>query len=187
MKFQKTKVLNHAKLWEIAKTHQEFTIYDLSDAGKRSTSFVHAAIKDWLYWGYVKAAGKRGNRKLFAVTQKAGTPPTTAQSGRIMSDITPQESMWFVIRNAGVFDYRDIAMQANNEEVRVSEEQASEFCRMLANAGYLKVERKADGKGRLAMYRLVKNTGPKPPRERRIRAVFDDNVGDFTYVARGLK
>lgn len=181
------KLINRAHLWEIAKAHQEFTAHDLAAAAKRSTQHVLDAIHDWMHWGYAKAAGKRGNRNLYRLTDKAGTPPTTDGTGRVVSAATPQESMWFVIRKAGVFNYLDVAMQANTEDVKVDQEQAQAFCQMLANAGYLRVERKADGRGRLALYRLIRDTGPRPPRERRIRAVWDDNKQDFTYIARGLK
>lgn len=182
-----TKLANRAHLWELAKIHEEFTAHDLAAAAKRSLEHVRQAIKDWVRWGYATAAGKRGNRDLFRVVEgKAGTPPATDPEGRVVTNLTPQQSMWFVIRKSGVFSYRDVAMQANTQDVSVTEDQARDYCQMLANAGYLRVERKADGKGRLALYRLMKNTGPRPPREKRIRAVWDDNKQEFTHIARGL-
>lgn len=187
MPFAKTKLINRAHLWELAKVHKEFTAHDLSVAEKCSTQTVFNALKDWKRWGYVAEAGLRGNRKLFRITKKAGIPPVGDLNSDVMKVTTPQESMWFVIRKAGVFDFRDIAMQANNESVAVTEDDARDFCRMLANAGYLRVEKKADGKGRLARYRLINDTGPKPPRACRVRAVYDANKSAFTYIAGGLK
>lgn len=182
-----SKLANRAHLWELAKIHEEFTAHDLSAASKRSLEHVRQGIKDWVRWGYAKPAGKRGHRTLFRVVKgKEGIPPATDPTGRVVSNVTPQQSMWFVIRKSGVFSYRDIAMQANTEDTAVTEELAREYCQMLANAGYLRVERKADGRGRLALYRLVKNTGPRPPREKRIRAVWDDNKQEFTHVAKGV-
>lgn len=182
------KLANHDHLWTLAKIHEEFTAHDLAVAAKRSVQFVQKALKDWRKWGYIVDAGMRGNRKLYRVVKRdAGTPPVTDLNGRVIRDGTPIENMWFVIRKSGVFSHHDIAMQANTEDVDVSEELARDYCRMLANAGYLRVERKADGKGRPALYRLVQNTGPRPPREKRIRAVWDDNKQDYTYVSRGLK
>jgi hypothetical protein len=187
MGFQRTKLANRSRLWELAKIHIEFTAHDLSAADKRSLEFVRLAIKDWVRWGYAQPNGKRGNRDLYKVTKKPGTPPVSDEKGRVLSSATPTESMWFVIRKAGVFSFRDVAMQANTEATPVTEDQARDFCRMLVGAGYLRIERKADNKGRLALYRLIHNTGPIPPREKRIRAVWDENKGEFTHVARTLK
>lgn len=187
MPFAKTKLVNRAHLWELAKIHKEFTAHDLSDAGKCSTQTVFNALKDWKRWGYVVEAGLRGNRKLFRIIEKVGIPPVGDLNGDVMKATTPQESMWFVIRKAGVFDFRDIAMQANNESVAVTEDDARDFCRMLANAGYLRVERKANSKGRLARYRLINDTGPRPPRACRVSAVYDENTSKITHIARGLK
>jgi hypothetical protein len=39
---------------------------------------------------------------------------------------------------------------------------------------------------REAIYRLVRDTGPRPPRERRVRAVWDENLGEYTYISGGL-
>ncbi|CUH68022.1 hypothetical protein TG4357_03346 [Thalassovita gelatinovora] len=182
------KLINREHLWNLAKIHEEFTAHDLAAAAHRSLEHVRQSIKDWVRWGYAKADGKRGNRDLYRVVKgKTGTPPATDPSGRVIANVTPHQSMWFVIRKSGVFSYRDVAMQANTQDVAVIEDQARDYCQMLANAGYLDVVRKADGKGRLALYRLVKNTGPLPPREKRIRAVWDDNARDYTYVSRGMK
>ncbi|MDP2064178.1 MAG: hypothetical protein Q8Q63_03405 [Phaeovulum sp.] len=40
---------------------------------------------------------------------------------------------------------------------------------------------------REAIYRLIRNTGPRPPRERRVRAVWDDNLGELVLLNGGLQ
>ena len=76
-------------------------------------------------------------------------------------------------------------MHANTPNVPVTRDEAQDYCRFLASAGYLKVIRKATPT-LTPRYKLIKNTGPLPPRERRVRAVYDDNLEQFTYVAGGI-
>lgn len=182
MVFQRTKLNNRSHLWELAKVHEVFTAFDLSAAERCSVETVRAAIKDWKRWGYVEKVGKRGKRDLFQITKKTGTPPVTDREGSVVNNISPEESMWFVLRKAGVFDHRDIAMQANTNRVSVSRDEARNYCQFLLEAGYLRVERKADGRGRLARYRLIKDTGPKPPQAGRVKAVYDPNLHKITVL-----
>lgn len=81
------------------------------------------------------------------------------------------------------FSAIDLAAHSNTPEVAVTPEAAREYCQMLTRAGYLRVERAAIPGRREAVYRLIKNTGPRPPMERRVRAVFDENLGEIVHVA----
>ena len=177
------------RLWEIAKANETFTAFDLSADARRSLEFVRLRLKLWLKWGYIEElAEKRGMKKLYRITVKgqAHTPVLDEVDGQpIREGGSANENMWRSMRMMVTFDHVDIAMQSNTVAQPVTEEQARSYCQMLANAGYLQVLKKA-GKGRNALYKLVKNTGPKPPREKRVRAVYDDNKRAFTYVAGGV-
>ena len=175
-----TKIARREQLWTLAKIHQEFTAHDLSAAARRSLEYVREAFKEWVKCGFLEQSGKRGSRVVYRVTSKAGNP-SDAEEESVQSG--PFEKMWFAIRHAGgPFTYRDIAMMANSEATPVTEQEAQTFCQMLANSGYLRADVKADGRGRLAIYRLIQNTGPIPPRERRVRGVWDENKQAFTHI-----
>jgi hypothetical protein len=64
----------------------------------------------------------------------------------------------------------------------VTEKDARDFCRMLSRIGYIKAVRKAVPGVRDPIYKLVRNTGPLPPRARRVAAVVDDNLGAFVHL-----
>jgi len=165
---------NQAHLWQVAQAHGSFTVHELSGAAKRSVDYVRAELRGWQADGFVEKAGKRGMSILWRVTEAPGAPVTATGSR------TPEERMWFALRKAGgVFSAADLAMWTNTDEVPVSVDDAQAYCRLLLRAGYVRCEIKADGRGRMASYRLIQNTGPRAPVERRVRAVWDPNTEDF--------
>jgi hypothetical protein len=173
------------RAWCHAQAMGAFTYKDLAEAADISREAATALVRTWEARGSLRRRPDAlGARIVFEVTGEADTP--CAKGARRVRAATPQGNMWRAIRGLGAFTYRDVAMHANTSSVPVSEGAARDYCRMLANAGYLRVERKAQPKGRLAVYRLVRDTGPRPPRERRVRAVWDDNRGEYAYIAGGV-
>jgi hypothetical protein len=84
------------------------------------------------------------------------------------------------------FSPTDVMAHSHTPEFEVSLGTAQEYCQMLARSGHLRVMTKALPGRREAIYRLVRDTGPRPPRERRVRAVWDENLGEYTYISGGL-
>lgn len=96
---------------------------------------------------------------------------------------TPEENMWTAMRRLPSFIPTDLAAHATTETVTVTPEEASRYCRVLLDAGYLRVARRADpALGREAIYRLIDVTGPRPPLPRRVRAVVDQNTGETRVI-----
>lgn len=188
------KLSDRQALWEIAKEidarngDEGWGNKDLVYAFHRSREYCAQALKDWERWGYVKMIRRKGARKFYRfVPGKEGTPPVTGVDGKVIREATPQQNMWRAMRGLVpmTFNYMDIWHHANTPNTPVTKTQAHAYCRMLAHAGYLKVTQKANGKGRLARYKLIRNTGPLPPREKRVRGVWDENDQRFIYVAEG--
>jgi len=95
---------------------------------------------------------------------------------------TLRGNMWTAMRGLPTFSPQDIAVHAATEETAVTVADAAAYCRLLSRAGYLRSIRKAVPGKREAVYRLIKNTGPRPPRERRVTGVFDDNLAAFVAL-----
>jgi hypothetical protein len=87
--------------------------------------------------------------------------------------------MWTALRQMRTFGPRDVAAYAATERTAVSPEDARRYCQALLRVGYLKVVRKAVPGQREPVYRLIRNTGPQPPRLRRVAGVWDPNTGRF--------
>jgi hypothetical protein len=99
---------------------------------------------------------------------------------------SPEQNMWTAMRQMkSGFTPRDLAAHAATEATPVSPELAQEYCRSLMGAGYLGVNRKAVPGKTEAIYRLIKNTGPTAPREKRVRAVFDGNTEQTIVIGGG--
>lgn len=89
---------------------------------------------------------------------------------------SPELNMWTAMRQLKSFGPRDLAAHASTEDTLITPEIAQDYCRALLGAAYLVVARKAVPGKHQAIYRLTRNTGPRPPREKRVRAVIDGNT-----------
>ena len=98
---------------------------------------------------------------------------------------TPEGNMWTAMRMLKSFTPTDLSAHASTDTVQAPLDIAQTYCRTLLAGGYLKVMRKAAPGLREAIYRLTKDTGPRPPREKRVRAVVDDNTGQLVVIGGG--
>jgi len=170
--------------WNVALRKGEFTYQDISAETGISIRNTTSLVRSWEARNAVMRIGRIGNRQGFRVKQDE-RPVTARRDGTAMRHETAAGNMWRAMRGLRVFTPTDIAAHSNTPTCHVALPAAQEYCQMLARAGYLKVERKAVPGRREAAYRLMRNTGPLPPRERRVRAVYDDNLCEFTHMAGG--
>jgi hypothetical protein len=127
-------------------------------------------VRDWNAQGRLIAvqAGP-GLRSLWKADPAFAPKPVRASR-------SPEQNMWTAMRQMKSFSPMGLlANGATTEDVEVTLEMAQGYCRALMSAGYLAVARKAVPGKTEAIYRLTRNTGPRPPREKRVRAVIDDN------------
>ncbi|MFD1342912.1 hypothetical protein [Litorisediminicola beolgyonensis] len=175
-------------MWDATERFDEFSAYDLSAAMHVQVEHAYRALKIWMQWGFVELVRvQRGKNFYRRNPLRAGQrPPRTDEDGRRLTETTPQERMWRVMRRGDSFTPLDLVMLASTPDGPVSEEEAIEFCRMLVLADYLRTERKAQA-GNPPVYRLIQDTGPRPPRKRRVHGVYDENRDAFTYLAGGAR
>jgi hypothetical protein len=98
---------------------------------------------------------------------------------------SPEQNIWTAMRQLKAFSPRELAAHASTEDTSVTLEVAQDYCRTLLGADYLVVVRKAVPGKQLAIYRLTRNTGPRAPREKRVRAVVDDNTEQTILIGGG--
>lgn len=165
--------------WAAAIRLGEFSYAGLSAAVSIPLDRATRLVRGWVRSGAVEALGKQGGRTLRFRCRPEATPgptPPTPPSG--------EGNMWRTMRAMrAAFTPTDIAAHATTGDVLVSRDEAQLYCQLLARAGYLRVARKAAPPRREAVYRLVRDTGPQPPRERRVRAVWDANLAEFTHLS----
>lgn len=102
--------------------------------------------------------------------------PRLTRQGQPVTQGAGTENMWRAMRLLSQFSYRDIAAHATTDTVKVSEATAKSYCSLLMRCGYLRVVHPASAHGRVAVYRLIRNSGPLPPMIQRIKVVYDPNL-----------
>ncbi|WP_172298306.1 hypothetical protein [Pseudoruegeria sp. HB172150] len=163
----------------------EFTFYSLRDGARISLQMAQELARSWEKDGLaiVVRTGER-RRKVFSMTPLARRLAKQQPKQPIAEhEATPAGNMWLVMRKMGLFSRVDVAAHATTDTVQVSEQEAGDYCRLLARGGYLRIAAKEVRGKREAMYRLIRDTGPKPPAEKRVTAIFDPNVSRLTYIA----
>lgn len=124
----------------------------------------------------------------FALMRDVGVAaPRINSAGEPVTD--GRQQMWSIMRRArGAFNFRDIAFRASIEEHPVAPQEARDYIRHLALAGYLRLEtpRRADGPGQGAdsaryIFLSARNTGPRAPVVTREKCVIDGNTGAIVF------
>lgn len=101
---------------------------------------------------------------------------------RLKADGSPVKSghasanLWRSMRMMKQFAALELAAHSCTPDVEVTENMAKVYCSKLLAAGYLRVIRKAAPPKRAAIYRLIRDTGPKSPQIQRVQQVFDPNT-----------
>lgn len=166
------------RIWDECMKRRRFNTHEIAAEIGLPVDRVGKLVRTWHSEGLVQKLDGRGvkGRVIFRIAeQKKVVKPKR--------DATIHGNLWMAMRGLGEFCPTDLSAHATTDTLEVSARQANDYCRMLLNAGYLKVLRKAVPGRREARYRLIRNTGPKPPRERRVRAVYDDNQEQYVYYA----
>ncbi len=125
-----------------------------------------------LEWTLFKDAGIEAPR-----VRKDGTPVTMGLA---------QEQMWRTLRMLkGDINARELSAHAGTPAIPVRESAAADYLRNLHLAAYLDCVKpgKGTGKGGVrARYRLISDTGPRPPMICRADAIYDPNLGKTIWV-----
>lgn len=127
------------------------------------------------------------NRAHYILIRDAGLEaPRVRRDGSPVTMGLAQEQMWRTLRLlAGDTNSRELAAHASTPEVPVSPVAAADYLRTLHCANYLQCTKEGKGTGRggiLARYRLISNTGPRPPMVCRADALYDPNLGATVWV-----
>lgn len=150
-----------------------FSLTDLVDASKADRKTAKDYLRCLIPGGVVAELAEGA----FELRDDCGYhAPRLNRQGKPVTQGAGVENMWRSMRMLSQFSYRDIAAHSTTDVVSVSEATAQAYCGMLLRCGYLRVLQKADTSGRIAIYRLIRNSGPLPPMIQRIKVVYDPNL-----------
>lgn len=173
--------------WNAALSLREFTYFDIAAAAHYEVKRAATIIRDWERNGIVEGIGKGEKRRLrFRLVDPDRFRPLHLRRAAGRKETT-EGNMWTAMRALKAsFTPKDIAIHASTEATGISEEAARSYCRTLMQSGHLVCIRKAVPGRRDAVYRLVCNSGPLPPRRRMMPVVHDANSGLITPLSGGL-
>ncbi|MDO9527116.1 MAG: hypothetical protein Q7J57_16515, partial [Gemmobacter sp.] len=151
-----------ARAWALA---QRIGIFGYAEIAAELSISMEAAtkiVRGWESEGRIsiKSGGNASGRKRFAVA--ADHRPPQGRVGAVA------QQLWQSMRGLKQFSPVDLAAHCR-ADLGVTPAEASEYCQALLRAGYLRVARLAAPPARPAIYALIRNTGPRAPRERRVR------------------
>ncbi|MBL8500659.1 MAG: hypothetical protein JNL77_08790 [Nitrosomonas sp.] len=123
-----------------------------------------------------------GNQKLYYLINDVGVEaPRITKQGEKVTQGQGNEALWGAMQALGSFNTRVLAEMAG-----VVESTVKSYCKMLACAGYLAIDRKGKGVGAGGIgtqYRLLTSrvNGPRPPMITRLKAVYDPNIHEIVW------
>ncbi|MCU0826618.1 MAG: hypothetical protein MUE52_04265 [Tabrizicola sp.] len=163
----------------LACTLDQFGYTDLARRMDKSSTWARNRVQAWIKAGLLEE-----------VPADEGAPwqwrvKDSARQALQVRARSPEDNLWTAMRQMKSFSPRTLAAHATTETVAISLENAQAYCRALLGAGYLAVARKAVPGRTEPIYRLIRNTGPRPPREKRVRAVIDANTEQTIVIGGG--
>ncbi|WP_413874135.1 hypothetical protein [Albidovulum sp.] len=171
--------------WAAALRLKSFSYYALAADVGISFRWAMEIVRGWQRTGAVEllGPGHAGRHEFRVAPGRTDLPARTRPDGTLIRAGSAVGNMWRTMRALKSFTPTDVMAHSHTPEFEVSPGAAQDYCQMLARSGHLRVMTKALPGRREAIYRLVRDTGPRPPRERRVRAVWDENLGEYTYIS----
>lgn len=126
--------------------------------------------------GVLTICGKDGRKNIYTIHDDSDLFRMTAEKRTGL-----EAALWRSMRIMRVFSPPDLQTTLIGSGVAYEAPQIQAYCSLLVRARYLAVLRKA-GKIHAAQYRLVNDTGPLPPIEKRMRVVVDENEDRIVYA-----
>lgn len=163
-----------AECFDWCKSVDAFHWTDLTRETGAQRNTAQGFIRRWEGAGLIRCVRREVNKRFFILAEKTVQPPEAVQPAR-----SAEGNMWRSMRLLGQFTPTDIAAHSTAGGIDVTVPQAERYCRLLCKEGYLKALQRAQPGKRSAVYKLLRNTGPKTPRARRVSGLWDPNTGEF--------
>lgn len=179
------------RMWQAIRRQRKFTCMELQEACGRPMLNLET-MQDYLLAlvraGHLKQLNKQGqdarakfDQVRFELVKDAFETPRLDKQGKVVTQGTATLAMWRAMKALKEFDHREIQKAATLGSIfKVSAQTAKSYVALLAQAGYFRTLRQAQGPIP-ARYRLVRDTGAHPPAITRRKVVFDRNLGEFTH------
>lgn len=167
---------NREIIWAEIRKQGEFTQKSLEQKTRVNEDTIRTYVRGLLKAGFIEQVGEIKNElspfvrttlksKLYRLVNDIGvdTPRVTRDGRMLKPDLTAD--LWRSMRILKCFSVEELCFSISRD---VKYYTAETYCVFLHKAGYL---RRNEGK-----YWLINNSGPRAPKIRRIKAVYDPNL-----------
>lgn len=177
------------RIWELIRAWQgDFTLAELTG---RVPARIHAdTVRTYVVSLFnagilARVTDQQGAQTGYCLANDQGVEaPRVRKDGRPVIVGRGQENMWRTLRALNrPFHARELAALASTPESPVSPVAARDYLRRLQAAGYFNFDERPAADPH---YRLILNTGPRPPMVQRIHRVYDPNLGQIMWTEPGI-
>lgn len=168
------------RIWTIIRELRTVTVHETTDRCGVKEDAVRAYFTGLVAAGIlgVLQRGTGGKHSVYTLKRDLGVhAPRVRKDGTFLPD-SVRSRLWRAMPIFGIFTARELAMSTTLAESPVSRAEALDYCRWLAQAGYLRDL--GDEKFRFVPAR---HTGVKAPQIVRVTQVYDPNIDQL--VAHG--
>lgn len=158
-----------------------FTVQDIARGSGVAPATAGRYAKGWCRTGIatVISRGAEGSRYRITPFARALIRARAAREAQRAGETKSAEGQtWRAMRMMREFSVIDITASSDD----LNEDAVRAYCGALLEAGYLRISRREEPGLRSGYYRLIRDTGPLPPRERMARVVWDDNLCEVVGV-----
>lgn len=170
-------------MWDRMRELRIFEIAEICGGAKHAKTDARKYVMSLCHAGICYYKSDSSPRKFVLKRDMGKDYPRIRKDGSVVGLDRGQLNMWRAMRGLDCFNAQDIAAHATTDETSVKLQTAKSYIKHLLAAGYLRIIKKAKGgkTGNLAIYKLVRNTGPFAPKIQRVKQVYDMNIEKVTY------
>lgn len=176
------------RVWNaIRRSSAPFSASDIAAAIAVETETVRDYIIGLAAAGFIGIVGRSRKGVTYALARDNGIEaPRVNRSGHVVTNGLAHEQMWRALRMLGrAVTCHELALHASTRDVPVSVDDAGRYMEQLTGAGY--VVRSVVCRNMSAeippTYRLISNTGPRPPMLVQLTGLFDPNCGRLVWTS----
>lgn len=181
-------------IWAAIRKLRDFSLLDLEHETRVKVATIRTFVRGLVRAHYLEvsaAAHRDENGRQIAfrwrlVKDTGVEAPRVTRDGKPVTQGQSRQQLWRAMRSARTFTHGELAYIASTDTCVVSEVDAKSYVLLLARAGYLVVIEKGNPRHQ-SVYRLAKNTGPKPPQIQRFKQVWDPNLKQVMWTSGGAQ
>ncbi|MEM9968468.1 MAG: hypothetical protein AAF755_10235 [Pseudomonadota bacterium] len=165
------------RMWAYMTSVQQFTHKMVSQATGVSVNKRQNYIAHLKEHGYVRRLGRKANQLFFTAHADLDIPEFNGKRRT-----TIEGKYWSAMRSLGTFSAQDIAAIFVSDVDDITMESIENYIEILLKGDFLRRVGHRQNGSPASRYRLVNNTGPLPPLQRRAEVIIDQNKEQVVYV-----